>query len=64
MTGRVLLSRGNGARLALKKWLLNPLLLCSLFQKQGGPANLKGVWEEKDTPGIRWPDGNKWTVKN
>mmetsp|Transcript_15512 Transcript_15512/g.20201 ORF Transcript_15512/g.20201 Transcript_15512/m.20201 type:complete len:146 (+) Transcript_15512:129-566(+) len=34
------------------------------FGPKGGPANVKGVWEAKDTPGIRWPDGNKWTVKN
>uniref|UniRef100_A0A7S2A4W8 Uncharacterized protein n=1 Tax=Trieres chinensis TaxID=1514140 RepID=A0A7S2A4W8_TRICV len=31
------------------------------FSPKGGPANLKGVW---DGSGIKWPDGNKWSVKN
>uniref|UniRef100_A0A7R9VQM6 Uncharacterized protein n=1 Tax=Pseudictyota dubia TaxID=2749911 RepID=A0A7R9VQM6_9STRA len=31
------------------------------FSPKGGPANLKGVW---DGSGIKWPDGNKWTVKD
>lgn len=31
------------------------------FSPKGGPANLKGVW---DGDGIKWPDGNKWTLKN
>jgi hypothetical protein len=30
------------------------------FTPKGGPKDLKGVW---DGDGIRWPDGNKWTVK-
>lgn len=33
------------------------------FSAKGGPANIKGVWEDKSPAGIRWPDGNKWTVK-
>jgi hypothetical protein len=34
------------------------------FSPKGGPANLRGAWEEGEaggSPGIRWPDGNKWT---
>jgi hypothetical protein len=34
------------------------------FSPKGGPANLRGVWEQDaggGSPGIRWPDGNKWT---
>ena len=38
--------------------------LHKLLPLQGGPPNLKGVWDTKGEPGIRWPDGNKWTVKN
>ena len=29
------------------------------FSPKGGPPNLKGTW---DGDGIKWPDGNKWTV--
>merc|ERR1712071_157070 len=32
------------------------------FSPKGGPKDLKGVWEAKP-PGIRWPDGNKWTLE-
>ena len=43
----------------------NQLTNCFVFPlPKGGPANLKGVWEAQGTPGIRWPDGNKWTVKD
>jgi hypothetical protein len=31
------------------------------FSPKGGPRNLKGVW---DGNGIKWPDGNKWNMKN
>eukprot|EP00544_Gedaniella_sp_CCMP2646_P008472 CAMPEP_0202505280 /NCGR_PEP_ID=MMETSP1361-20130828/46832_1 /ASSEMBLY_ACC=CAM_ASM_000849 /TAXON_ID=210615 /ORGANISM="Staurosira complex sp., Strain CCMP2646" /LENGTH=160 /DNA_ID=CAMNT_0049138983 /DNA_START=19 /DNA_END=501 /DNA_ORIENTATION=+ len=31
------------------------------FSPKGGPRNLKGVW---DGTGIKWPDGNKWNMKN
>mmetsp|Transcript_24116 Transcript_24116/g.55336 ORF Transcript_24116/g.55336 Transcript_24116/m.55336 type:complete len:175 (-) Transcript_24116:3215-3739(-) len=34
------------------------------FSPKGGPASLKGVWDPTSPPGIRWPDGNKWTVKS
>lgn len=36
------------------------------FRPKGGPANLKGVWDTTvpGAAGIRWPDGNKWTLKN
>lgn len=34
------------------------------FTPKGGPKDLEGVWEGGDAPGIRWPDGNKWTMKN
>ncbi|GKY93062.1 hypothetical protein MPSEU_000274500 [Mayamaea pseudoterrestris] len=30
------------------------------FTPKGGPKDLKGAW---DGDGIRWPDGNKWTLK-
>ncbi len=34
------------------------------FTGKGGPKDVKGLWEDGDAPGIRWPDGNKWTRKN
>jgi len=33
------------------------------FSPNGGPKDLKGVWVEGKSPGIRWPDGNKWTLE-
>ena len=33
------------------------------FTPKGGPKNLKGVWEESPTKGIRWPDNNLWALK-
>lgn len=30
------------------------------FSPKGGPKDLKGAW---DGSGIKWPDGNKWTIK-
>ena len=30
------------------------------FTPKGGPKDLKGVWVGD---GIRWPDGNKWTLQ-
>lgn len=34
------------------------------FSPKGGPANLKGTYEDgannDDKAGIQWPDGNKW----
>jgi len=39
------------------------------FSRKGGPRNAVGMWESAEVPnvqgterGIRWPDGNKWTV--
>ncbi|CAB9502888.1 expressed unknown protein [Seminavis robusta] len=32
------------------------------FTPKGGPKDLLGKWEEEAPAGIRWPDGNKWTV--
>mmetsp|Transcript_7605 Transcript_7605/g.9377 ORF Transcript_7605/g.9377 Transcript_7605/m.9377 type:complete len:160 (+) Transcript_7605:69-548(+) len=32
------------------------------FSPKGGPKDLKGIWEAKGNAGIRWPDGNKWTL--
>eukprot|EP00579_Thalassiosira_antarctica_P006962 CAMPEP_0201880040 /NCGR_PEP_ID=MMETSP0902-20130614/10759_1 /ASSEMBLY_ACC=CAM_ASM_000551 /TAXON_ID=420261 /ORGANISM="Thalassiosira antarctica, Strain CCMP982" /LENGTH=193 /DNA_ID=CAMNT_0048408001 /DNA_START=87 /DNA_END=668 /DNA_ORIENTATION=+ len=32
------------------------------FSPKGGPVDLKGVWEAAPVPGIRWPDGNLWSV--
>ena len=33
------------------------------FSPKGGPPDLKGTWEDTAPAGIRWPDGNKWTLK-
>lgn len=33
------------------------------FTPKGGPKDLKGVWEPSPVPGIRWPDGNLWSLK-
>jgi hypothetical protein len=33
------------------------------FTPKGGPNNVAAKWEGGDTPGIRFPDGNKWTQK-
>jgi hypothetical protein len=33
------------------------------FRPKGGPPDLKGTWEDTAPAGIRWPDGNKWTLK-
>lgn len=32
------------------------------FSPKGGPANLQGKWEATPIPGIRWPDGNLWSI--
>ena len=34
------------------------------FSPKGGPPGLKGVWDAAAPAGIKWPDGNKWTLKN
>jgi hypothetical protein len=34
------------------------------FSPKGGPSDLKGQWEPTPTPGIRWPDGNLWEMKD
>ena len=34
------------------------------FRPKGGPADLKGVWDPTSPVGIKWPDGNKWTIKS
>jgi hypothetical protein len=33
------------------------------FSPKGGPPDLKGTWDDTAPAGIRWPDGNKWTLK-
>jgi len=33
------------------------------FTPKGGPPGLKGVWDDSAPAGIKWPDGNKWTLK-
>jgi hypothetical protein len=33
------------------------------FSPKGGPPDLKGTWDATAPAGIRWPDGNKWTLK-
>jgi hypothetical protein len=32
------------------------------FSPKGGPPDLKGTWDATEPAGIRWPDGNKWTL--
>lgn len=34
------------------------------FSPKGGPPALKGIWDDAAPAGIKWPDGNKWTIKN
>jgi hypothetical protein len=34
------------------------------FSPKGGPTDLKGVYDKGPSPGILWPDGNKWSLKN
>jgi hypothetical protein len=34
------------------------------FSPKGGPKGILGTWEDGDAPGIRWGDGNKWSLKN
>lgn len=34
------------------------------FSPKGGPADLKGIWDASSPPGIKWPDGNKWTLQS
>ena len=33
------------------------------FSPKGGPKDLTGIWEAGKKPGIRFPDGNKWTLE-
>jgi hypothetical protein len=33
------------------------------FSPKGGPPGLKGIWDDSAPAGIKWPDGNKWTLK-
>lgn len=33
------------------------------FSPKGGPKQVIAKWEGGDQPGIRFPDGNKWTLK-
>lgn len=33
------------------------------FSPKGGPTDLKGIWDDSTPKGIKWPDGNKWTIK-
>ena len=33
------------------------------FSPKGGPKDLTGVWEAGKNPGVRFPDGNKWTLQ-
>jgi hypothetical protein len=46
-----------------KEWALDGKLdgnsILVDFSPKGGPKNLKGVWAGD---GIRWPDGNKWSL--
>jgi hypothetical protein len=32
------------------------------FTPKGGPRDLKGVFDTTSSPGIKWPDGNKWSL--
>eukprot|EP00559_Dactyliosolen_fragilissimus_P008205 CAMPEP_0184855640 /NCGR_PEP_ID=MMETSP0580-20130426/819_1 /TAXON_ID=1118495 /ORGANISM="Dactyliosolen fragilissimus" /LENGTH=154 /DNA_ID=CAMNT_0027350203 /DNA_START=72 /DNA_END=536 /DNA_ORIENTATION=+ len=33
------------------------------FAPKGGPKDLKGTYEGGKKDGIRWPDGNKWSLE-
>lgn len=33
------------------------------FSPKGGPKDFTGVWEDGKNPGIRFPDGNKWSLQ-
>lgn len=34
------------------------------FTPKGGPANLEGIYDDETSPeSIKWPDGNRWTMK-
>lgn len=33
------------------------------FSPKGGPKQVVAKWEGGDKPGIKFPDGNKWTLK-
>jgi hypothetical protein len=50
-----------------KKWQLSGKIdgdsIVFDFSPKGGPADLEGVWDASSPVGIKWPDGNKWTVK-
>jgi hypothetical protein len=34
------------------------------FGPKGGPKAVMGKWDETGEPGITFPDGNKWTLKD
>merc|ERR1719263_464305 len=33
------------------------------FSPKGSPKDFTGVWEDGKNPGIRFPDGNKWSLQ-
>lgn len=49
-----------------REWALTGMVSGSTiqvdFSPKGGPRDLQGVYDESGTPGIRWPDGNKWSL--
>jgi hypothetical protein len=51
---------GSGAAWSLEGLVQGDEILVD-FTPKGGPKDLKGVW---DGSGIKWPDGNKWSIKN
>jgi hypothetical protein len=32
------------------------------FTPKGGPKDIMGVFDDTFPPGIKWPDGNKWSI--
>jgi hypothetical protein len=42
----------------------NRLLRAVAIGPKGGPKAVMGKWDETGEPGITFPDGNKWTLKD
>lgn len=53
---------GSGTKWQLSGTVRNDKILVD-FSPKGGPKNLEGVYDAGSPPGIRWPDGNKWTLR-
>ena len=57
-------SGGEGRSWQLKGKIASDDKIFIDFSPKGGPKDLTGTWEAgKTKPGIRFPDGNKWTLE-